>query len=235
MATHAADLTSADDLRTVKKDIPPVDTIIHCASSGHGGAEAYQAVFVVGCRLFREIFPDARLLLTSSSSVYHQTDGSEVSEESETKPITENSQLLLEAEKHAHSVARLSGIYGPGRSYILKKFLAGEAVIEEDGRRTLNQIHRDDAATALVHLALRQADGIFNVADNEPTSQLATYQALAKMLDRPLPPQGERPENRKRAWTNKKVLNHKLRATQWKPRHPSFLQAVPKLLKHQGQ
>ena len=50
------------------------------------------------------------------------------------------------------TVVRLSGIYGPGRSVILGKFLGGRAVIEEDGRRYLNQIHRDDAARAIVRL-----------------------------------------------------------------------------------
>lgn len=231
-ATHKADLTSREDLISVKNDIPPVDVIIHCASSSHGGPEAYQAVFIDGCQLLREVFPDAHLILTSSSSVYGQIDGSEVDETSETNPSTETSRLLLQAEKDAHTSARLAGIYGPGRSIILKKFLSGEAIIEDDGRRILNQIHRDDAASALVHLALKKATGIFNVSDNEPTSQLKTYQALAKMLDRPLPPTGDRSKDRKRAWTHKKVLNHKLRGSGWKPRYASFLDAVPKLLKN---
>lgn len=235
LATHAGDLTSTDDLRAIKNDIPPVDVIIHCASSSRGGPEAYQAVFIEGCQALREVFPDAHLILTSSSSVYGQIDGSEVNENSETNPSTETSRLLLRAEKIAHTAARLSGIYGPGRSVILKKFLANEAIIEDDGRRILNQIHRDDAASALVHLALKKTPGIFNLSDNEPLSQLKTYQALAKMLSRPLPPYGDRPKERKRAWTHKKVLNHKLRASGWKPRFPSFLDAVPKLLKHKDE
>ncbi|MGE9267524.1 MAG: NAD-dependent epimerase/dehydratase family protein, partial [Verrucomicrobiales bacterium] len=205
------------------------------ASSSRGGPEAYQAVFVDGLRHLRGIFPDAHLIFTSSSSVYGQVDGSEVTEESETQPSTETSRLLLAAEKNAHTSARLSGIYGPGRSYLLKKFLAGEALIEDDGRRILNQIHRDDAARALLLLAEKKAAGIYNVSDDEPTSQLKTYQGLAKLLSRPLPPYGDRPAHSKRARTHKKVLNHKLRALGWKARHPSFLSAVPKLLKNQEE
>ncbi len=49
-------------------------------------------------------------------------------------------------------VARLAGIYGPGRSALLRKFLSGEARIENGGERYLNQVHRDDIAAALLHL-----------------------------------------------------------------------------------
>ena len=137
---------------------------------------------------------------------------------------------LLEAESITLDaggiVARLSGIYGPGRSVILKKFLSGEAVIEEDGRRFLNQIHRDDAARAIFHLATTRATGVFNVSDSTPLSQLACYQALSEIFSRPLPPGGPRDLNRKRGWTHKQVSNAKLRATGWQPEFPSFLDAA---------
>jgi nucleoside-diphosphate-sugar epimerase len=79
-------------------------------------------------------------------------------------------------------VARLSGIYGPGRSVILKKFLSGEARIEEDGRRLLNQIHRDDAARAILHLANLRVGGVPDASDlqddrvltNAPTPRVLT-------------------------------------------------------------
>jgi nucleoside-diphosphate-sugar epimerase len=157
--------------------MPSADFIVHCAASGRGGAEAYQHVYVDGCRNLTERFPGVPLLFTSSTSVYAQTDGSVVTEESPAIPERETGRLLLEAENITIAaggiVARLSGIYGPGRSVILKKFLSGEAVIEEDGRRFLNQIHRDDAARAVLHLATTRATGVFNVSDSTPLSQLA--------------------------------------------------------------
>ena len=110
---------------------------------------------------------------------------------------------------------------------ILKKFLSGEAVIEDDGSRFLNQIHRDDAARAIFHLATSGIRGeIFNVSDSTPLSQLATYQALAATFSRPLPPSGPRDLNRKRGWTHKQVSNAKLRAAGWQPRFPAFTDAV---------
>lgn len=230
-ATHALDFTSGSDLQTLAASIPKVDHIIHCASSGGGGPEAYQNIFLTGTRLLKETFPGVPLLLVSSTSVYHQTDGSTVTEDSPAEPGTRTSQILLEAERLADTVTRLTGIYGPDRSHLLKKFLAGEATVEEDGRRILNHIHRDDAASAILFLIGKESRGIFNVADDTPLSQLETLAGLTKILDRPLPPTGPKPEGRKRAWTHKAVSNQKLRTLGWSPKYPSFLSAVPKLLK----
>jgi nucleoside-diphosphate-sugar epimerase len=216
--------------------LPGADRIVHCAASGRGGADAYQRVYVEGCRHLSEVFPGVPLLFTSSSSVYAQVDGSIVTEDSPSEPDRETGRLLLEAEKIALDtggwVARLSGIYGPGRSVILRKFLSGEAIIEEDGRRFLNQIHRDDAARAIFHLmssgiGMRE---IFNVSDSNPLSQISCYRELSVRLRLPLPPTGPRDPNRKRGWTHKRVSNEKLCSTGWAPVYPSFLDAVPDLI-----
>lgn len=210
--------------------LPDADFIVHCAASGRGGAEAYQKVYVDGCRNLTITFPGVPVLFTSSTSVYPQTDGSVVTEESSAVPERETGRLLLEAESIVLDaggiVARLSGIYGPERSVILKKFLSGEALIEEDGRRFLNQIHRDDAARAILHLATIRAAGVFNVCDSSPISQIDCYRALSEMFDLSLPPSGPRDLNRKRGWTHKQVSNTKLRATGWQPEFPSFLDAA---------
>ena len=66
----------------------------------------------------------------------------------------------MEAERIAldanGSVARLSGIYGPGRSYLLKRYLEGNSQIDgfssDSSGRWINQIHRDDAAQAIAHI-----------------------------------------------------------------------------------
>jgi nucleoside-diphosphate-sugar epimerase len=209
------------------------DFIVHCAASGRGGADAYRRVYVSGCRNLAAVFPGVRLLFTSSSSVYGQTDGSLVSEESPAKPDRETGEILLEAERVALEaggiVARFAGIYGPERSVILRRFLSGEAILEEDGRRFLNQIHRDDGAAAVLHLAAdpaRHAGEVYNVADSEPLSQLECYRRLALLFGRPLPPSGPRDANRKRGWTHKRVSNAKLRGTGWEPGFPCFTDAV---------
>jgi len=225
--TLACDIGNPEDVAK----LPAADFIVHCAASGRGGAEAYQHVYVEGCQNLTKKFPGVPLLFTSSTSVYSQTDGSVVTEDSPAIPERETGQLLLAAENITLAanglVARLAGIYGPGRSVILRKFLAGEAVIEEDGRRFLNQIHRDDAARAILHLATSSIRGeVFNVSDSTPLTQRECYEALSRIFSRPLPPSGPRDLDRKRGWTHKQVSNKRLRATGWQPLFPSFLDAA---------
>ncbi|GAA5482417.1 NAD-dependent epimerase/dehydratase family protein [Haloferula sargassicola] len=231
LTERTADLSSAQSIGSLAGAIAPPDFIIHCASSGRGGEEAYRTVFLDGCRHLLEAFPAAPLLFTSSTSVYAQTDGSVVTEESPAEPDRGTGRVLREAEDLVLSrgglVFRLAGIYGPHRSYLLGKFLSGEAGIEEDGRRFVNQIHRDDAATAMLHAATAPLPpGIWNVCDSHPRSQLATYQALASRFGKPLPPRVPRDPNRKRGWTHKHVSNARLVASGWQPAYPDFLEVA---------
>ncbi len=153
------------------------DAVIHCASSRRGDAEMYRQVYLDGARNLLETFPGSKLLFTSSTSVYAQSDGTWVTEESETKPMRETSRLLLEAERAVLTrggiVARLAGIYGPGRSALVSKFMAGTAVIDPENDRFVNQVHRDDIASALFFLLSRKVedDQIYNVVDDQPILQ----------------------------------------------------------------
>lgn len=104
--------------------------------------------------------------------------------------------------------------------------MSGEAVIEDGGNRFINQVHRDDAAAALLALAQTRARGIFNVADDSPTQQREIYEWLAERWRRAVPPQGSGDVNRKRGVTNKRVSNAKLRGLGWVPRFPSFRVAI---------
>jgi nucleoside-diphosphate-sugar epimerase len=224
-----ADLTDLDAIRSLT-EWHGCEVVIHCASSGRGGADAYRAVYLGGARNLLTALEPQQLLFTSSTSVYAQNDGAWVSEESPAEPDRETGQLLRETEDLVLSaggcVARLAGIYGPGRSVLLKKFLSGEAVIEGDGSRWINQIHRDDIATALALLVTKRARGIVNVADDTPMTQLEVYTWLATHFARPLPPSGPIDTNRKRGVTSKRVDNARLRSLGWAPRYPSFRDAV---------
>jgi nucleoside-diphosphate-sugar epimerase len=216
----------------VAKCVGIFDAVIHCASSSGGGAEIYRQVYLDGARILLEIFPKSKVLFTSSTSVYAQRDGSWVTEESETKPIRETSRILLETESEVLSrggiVARLAGIYGPGRSALLSKFLAGTAVIDPENDRFVNQVHRDDIASALFFLLSRKAEGaqIYNVIDDQPILQSECYRWLARRLNRPLPPIGTSKQQRKRGDSNKRVSNAKLRRLGWTSRYPTFADAM---------
>ena len=210
--------------------LPPVDAVIHCASSGRGGVDEYRAVYLEGARVLAEVLAPRQFLFTSSTSVYAQVGREVVTEECVATPERETGRILREAEEfvlaRGGTVARLAGIYGPGRSVLLRRFFSGEAVIEDDGGRFINQVHRDDIASALGLLLEAGARGIFNVCDDEPMTQRSVYAWLAQRFNKPLPPSAPIDLNRRRGWTSKRVSNAKLRGLGWTPRYPSFREAV---------
>jgi len=211
------------------------DAIVHCASSRGGDAEMYRRIYFNGARNLLNAFPTARILFTSSTSVYAHRDGSRVTEESETKPIRETGRILLETENlildTGGIIARLAGIYGPGRSALLIKFLNGTATIDPENDRFVNQVHREDIASALFLLLNRDPQPcaqIYNIVDDAPTLQSDCYRWLAQRLNRPLPPIGQSQGQRKRGDTNKRVSNSKLRQLGWAPQYPTFSDAMGK-------
>jgi len=218
--------------RAAVRALAPFDVVVDCVSSGRGGPDAYRSVFLEGARNLLETLHPARFIFTSSTSVYAQTGGVTVTEESLATPLRETGQILRATEDlvlaNGGIVARLAGIYGPGRWVLFEKFIDGRAVIEDGGDRIVNQIHRDDAASALVFLAAAPgiAPGIYNVADELPVSQREAYAILAEHSGLPLPPEGQADLARKRGVTSKRVSNAKLRALGWTPEYPSLRAAL---------
>ena len=226
---RAVDLT---DPEAVSAAAFSCDAVIQSASSRGGGPDDYRSIYLEGARNLTNAFPQARLLFTSSTSVYGQTDGDWVTEESMANPARETGRILRETEElvlaRKGTVARLAGIYGPGRSALLRKFLEGRAVIDPASSRYVNQIHRDDIAAALFLLIEQQiaAGEIYNVADHHPLSQRECYEWLAAHLEPPLPPSVDAVGERKRGNSNKRVSSAKLQALGWSPRYPTFQAAM---------
>ncbi len=210
------------------------NAIIHCASSGGGDVDTYRQIYLNGARNLLDRFGGSRMLFTSSTSVYAQRDGCWVTEESQTEPGRETGRVLLETEElvlgRGGIVARLAGVYGPRRSALLSKFLAGEAIVDPGNDRFVNQVHRDDIAAALFLLLNRPlpAREIYNVVDDQPILQSESYRWLAEKLNRPLAPLGKREGKRKRGDSNKRVSNAKLRRLGWSLQYPTFVEAMEK-------
>lgn len=254
------DLTDPADCRAMAAEREPLlrarrIRVIHCAASGRGGGpEQYRAVYLEGSRNLRSAFPGAPFFLTSSTSVYAQIDGSEVTEASPAEPERETGRVLRQAEEETlaagGTVGRLAGIYGPGRSVLLRHFLEGKSAIDirtvepatPDGR-WINQIHAADASAAILHLldgmdrsagkeesALQGRFGerrrLYNIADSTPLIQRVLYTELAARFHRPLPPEAPPDASRKRGWTHKRVSNGRLLATGWKPLYPDWFTAL---------
>ncbi len=209
------------------------DVVIQSASTRGGDAEAYRRVYLEGAHYLRDRFSEAVFVFVSSSSVYAQRTGEWITEESAAQPEHETGKVLRESEKlvleHGGTIARLSGLYGPGRSALLQRLLRGEAVIDPSHDRFVNQLHRDDAAAALFLLGNKgdAARGqIFNVTDGLPLRLSECYRWLAETLNRPLPRTEEEGPARKRGNSNKRVSNSKLRQAGWMPAFPSFMDGM---------
>ncbi|MBA2271594.1 MAG: NAD-dependent epimerase/dehydratase family protein [Chthoniobacterales bacterium] len=218
--------------------VEPFDAVIQSASSRGGGADAYRLVYLAGARNLIAAFPRVPLLFTSSTSVYAQSWDEWVTESSPAEPERETGRILREAEElvlaAGGTVARLAGIYGPGRSALLRKFLAGDAVLDAAGPRVLNQAHRDDIAAALFLLVQQALAGsgnfserpIYNVADSHPITDRECYEWLTAHLCRPMPPTVDAPAPRKRGNSSKRISSKKLQACGWTPRYPTFAAAM---------
>lgn len=212
------------------------DAVIQSASSRGGGVEAYRRIYLESARNLRALFPKALHLFTSSTSVYAQRDGEWVTEKSPAEPERETGRVLRATEEFVLEsggvVARLAGIYGPDRSALLRKFLDGTAVLDPNADRFVNQIHRDDIASALVFLVQKYFGeprvgeendrSIYNLADNHPISLRQCYEWLAKRLERPLPRERSTVEDRRRGNSHKRVSSARIQTLGWQPRYPTF-------------
>jgi nucleoside-diphosphate-sugar epimerase len=229
---RAVDISDRDQVAASAEDF---DAVIHCASTRGGNADLYRRIYLDGARNLIARFTRSTFLFTSSTSVYAQKNGELVTEESAAEPSHETGKVLREAEevvlKHGGIVVRLAGIYGPGRSSLLRKFLGGQARIDAANDRFINQVHRDDIASALFFLLNRTVESqkrtataraIFNIVADRPTLERECYEWLATRLHRPLPGATASPPARKRGDSNKRVSNEKLRTLGWEPRYPSF-------------
>lgn len=220
----AADITHRRELDGLPL---PIDWVVNTVASNRGGPEEYRQVYVEGMRHilhWLEASPPKKLVYTSSTSVYGQTDGSLVKESSPTEPKGELGQVLVAAEQLLLEAARAkrvpavilraSGIYGPGRGHLFLQYLKDQARIPGRGERLVNMIHRDDlAGCILAALKSGRPGEVYNATDDEPVPQIHFFRWLSETLGKNMPPfvREEEAGPRKRAVTHKKVSNRKLR------------------------
>lgn len=141
-------------------------------------------------------FSPARIVYTSTTSVYHQSSGEWVDEMSPTAPETESGKANLEAENaildwaeqyHRQAIVlRLSGLYGPDRSIRRASIEAGEP-IPCDPDTWLNLLHIDDAAKACLMSIESEKTGRYCVTDDRPILRREFYETMAMLLNAPNP------------------------------------------------
>jgi nucleoside-diphosphate-sugar epimerase len=135
------------------------DTVFITTAAGGSGEARYREVYLDGLANVLAVLaaaPPRRIFLASSTSVYHQHDGSRVDENSATEPAGYAGQVMLAAEAMLvasaipATVVRFAGIYGPGRTRLLARLRSG--VMPAVGNQLSNRIHSDDCAGVLAHL-----------------------------------------------------------------------------------
>ncbi|MCS1409173.1 MAG: 3 beta-hydroxysteroid dehydrogenase/Delta 5--_4-isomerase [Verrucomicrobia subdivision 3 bacterium] len=232
----AIDITKPSELKRIPTSI---QWAINAVSSSRRGAAVYRQVYFEATRsLVKHLAKNGiqRYLHVSSTSVYGQTDGSWVDETAPRLPATEAGRTLVETEdlllnawrgrQFPALVTRASGIYGPGRGYLFHKYLKNEAAMIGDGSRIMNMIHVDDLATAIICTLENGSPGqAYNLTDCRPVTQFDFFSWLAAKLGKPLPPSASESElrQRKRAVTNKRVSNQRLRnELHFKFQYPSY-------------
>ena len=228
VAVRRRDVAQPSGVRTLRADLATgeglsrlprrPDALVFCAAPDQRDEAAYRKLYVDGLRRLLDAVDAPRLVFVSSTAVYAQDAGEWVTESSPTEPTQFNGRVLLEAERElaAHAggtVLRLSGLYGPGRDYLLRRAREGKA----SRPHYTNRIHIEDAAVALSHLLdLPKPPRRVLGNDDEPAlehvvqSWLRSEEGLPAVDPDALPISGRR------------IANTRLRATGWQPRHANF-------------
>ena len=214
-----------------------------------GTDEAYERAYVLGLRTLQEALSDqprARWILISSTAVYAQNTGEWVDELSPTEPTAVTSRRILEGEALLASapglgtVLRLGGIYGPGRTSLIRRALQGELPAQPEPPTYSNRIYRDDCAGAICHLLdLEQPERVYVGVDHEPAELHAVLKFLRERAvasgsqlqlsadTASLSAQAKRARGRP---SNKRCSNKRLLASGYTFQFPSFRQGYTSLL-----
>jgi nucleoside-diphosphate-sugar epimerase len=226
-----------------------VDVLVYAAAADGFTDDAYRAAYVDGLQRVLDALASApleRVVFTSSTAVYGQSDGAWVDEESVTEPQGFSGRRLLEAERlllgcgRPAAVLRLAGIYGPGRTRLIDEVRGGAATVP-DGSEPLwtNRIHADDCAGALRHLLRLPADemrGVWLGVDDEPCDRAVVLDWLAERLGVARPrrvPVGDAPARIRPG--NKRCSNAKLRRAGYAFRFPTFREGYADVIARLGE
>lgn len=140
----------------------------------------------------------ATMVYLSTLSVYGNHDGGWVDETTPARPVLTRGDGRVAAEEAWQAlgarrrtpvaVLRLAGIYGPGQNALLNVKRGIARRIAKPGQ-VFNRIHVADIAQSIDAAFARRADGIFNVADDEPSPPGDPIAFAAELLGVPAPPE----------------------------------------------
>lgn len=170
----------------------------------------------------------------SATSVYGDHNGEWVDETSEIKPIGVRGFERKNAEQQWQDLGlplhifRLSGIYGPERNQVKAiKEQTVQKIIKEN--HSFSRIHVEDIVSALVLSMDNPIPGIYNLADDHPSSSAEIIDYVCEELNLEKPTgipyeEANLSEIRKSFYQDhKKVSNQKLKKIyNWNPQYPDY-------------
>lgn len=219
-----------------------LDYLVYCAAANRHDEAGYRAAYVEGLGrvlgwLAQHGQRPRRLLFVSSSSVYGQQDGEWIDERSPAEADGFSGRVMREAEQLAlgsaipASVVRLTGIYGPGREWLLGQVRQGYRVASEPPLYG-NRIHVDDAAALLAVLLQADAAGqmledCYLGVDDEP----APLHEVVAWLREQLGVSHWTEQAAVRRAGSKRCSNARARALGWAPQYPSYREGYAAVLR----
>ena len=235
----SADLTDRASL----EDLPAsLDFVAYTAAADDSSDEAYRSAYVVGLTnlldaLQAQGHQPARILFTSSTSVYAQSSGEWVDETSPVEPANHTGKRMLEAEEilrasgFASTILRLGGIYGSSRTRLIDKVKRGGPIPKNAPPIFTNRIHCHDAAGALHHLMnLGEPDRIYLGVDHEPASPSEVMEWLAAQLGIEVQKEACPLEQTRRHQSNKRCRNARLVGSGYQFTYPTYREGYAAIL-----
>ena len=134
----------------------------------------------------------------STIGVYGDHRGGWVDEQTPPAPSSDRGRCRVAAENAWQqfgarnsvpvAVLRLAGIYGPGQNALVQLARGKARRIVKPGQ-IFNRIHVGDIAQAIEGALARRAGGLFNIADDEPSSPADPIVFAAQLMGREPPPE----------------------------------------------
>jgi len=234
------DLADPDSLRSA---VPlDLDGIFYTAAVSRARGDDPELVYHQGLANLLAVLAEQgqtlrRLVFTSSTGVYGQTDGAWVNEDSPVRPALPAGQAMAAGEALLRAcpfetvAVRYSGIYGPERIRMLRMIQGDRPILAARDHIWLNQIHRDDCVGALRHVwNLANPDSVYIASDHAPATRFEVLSWLANACGVPGPLIDAEMAVPPRLRGNKRVDGSRLRASGYRFVHRSFREGYATLL-----
>jgi nucleoside-diphosphate-sugar epimerase len=196
-----------------------------------------------GLDLLADFVDQARsVTYLSTTGVYGDLSGGWAMEWSDPNPQSERAARRVNAENAwkacypALKIARLPGIYGPGRS-AFDRLRAGRARRIVKKGQVFSRIHVDDIASGLRAMIDCDVSGVFHICDDQAAPPQDVITHAAELLKVEAPPEidfdaAELSDMARSFYSEcKRVSNAKLKAaTGWRPSYPDYRLGLSSIL-----